>query len=675
MAAKDTSTQALIDDLASQIEANLSTLENARDRYYNGDPVMTDAEYDALEDTTAELTEELKGLAAKHDAVKSAKTFFAGVGSKATSGWKKVKHTIPMGSLLKVQNQEQMEKWHASTDEKLSSSEAADELGSAASTRGLIITEKLDGISISLKYKEGKLVQAVTRGGGEEGEDITRNVRLMKGIKEKARDFTGYIRGEIVLFKSDHKKHVPEYKNPRNAASGIAKRESDSSLCKHLTVISYQVITQKHKIRSKTLELTLLEKLGFVTPNWSEAKSEEDVEKLYQRYVKTQRDKLDYDIDGLVVEYVDHQVMEFLGVTNGRPKGARAYKFPHAQQPTKLVDIRWQVGNSGRVTPVAIFEPVDLAGATVTQASLHNESNIRRLAANCPQGLLGKGDTILVSRRNDVIPYVEKLISPAQNLRFAVPKKCPSCDRDLKKQGMYVVCTNARGCPAQQSGAIKRWVKKLDIKEWGDSLIEALCETGMVKSIADLYSLDVDELAKLELSEKRLGKSSATKAMKNLRAKMDIRIADFVGSLGIDLCGQSVCQFIVDAGFDTLDKMEDATVAELEGIPKMGSTKAQAFVKGFRQRKKLIDDLLDAGITVKGPVIGKLTGTSFCFTGVRDKDLEGKIKDAGGTVKTSVGKGLDYLVAKDPNSTTGKPQKARKLGIKIITVDDARAML
>ena len=497
----------------------------------------------------------------------------------------------------------------------------------------------------------------------------------MKGIPKNVRDFTGYIRGEIVLKKSDHKKHVPEYKNPRNAASGIAKRESDPTPCKHLTVVCYQVITKKHKITTKTMEMKLLKALGFVIPNWAEAADEKAVEKYYQKYVKTTRDKLDYEIDGLVLEYDDLEVMEYLGEHDGRPKGARAYKFPHAQQPTKLKEIVWQVGNSGRVTPVAVFEPVELAGATVGQASLHNESNVLRLAEKCPQGLLGMDDTILVSRRNDVIPYVEKVVSPAQNLRFVTPKKCPSCDRDIQKQGEYLMCTNTRGCPAQQSGAIKRWVKKLDIKEWGDGLIEALCESGMVKTIADIYLIDDEEMADLELSGKRLGQKSADKALRNLRDKMDIRIGDFVGSLGIDLCGQSICQMIVDAGFDTLEKMEDATVAEIEAIPKLGGTKAKAFVDGFRRRKKLIDNLLSAGIAIKGPVKGKLTGSSFCFTGIRDKTLEGEIKDAGGSIKGSVGKGLTYLVAKDPSSTSGKAKKARDYGVSVIGVDDVKAML
>jgi DNA ligase (NAD+) len=673
--AKNSDIQGLIDDFAGQIEADLATLEAARDVYYDGgDAIMTDAEYDALEDTVQDNTAELKRLASKHPVIAKVKAFFAKVGAKASTKWKKVKHGAPMGSLLKVQTGEEMRKWFVDTAGKVASAAKQGDLESGYDDQA-IVTEKLDGISLSLRYEKGKLKQAITRGDGETGEDITRNVLLMKGVKEKIKDFTGYVRAEIVLKKSDHQKHVPEYKNPRNAASGIAKRESDPGPCKYLTVITYQVISDKHNISSKSMELKLLEALGFLTPFWKPVDGADDIAKIYEGYIRSKRDKLDYEIDGLVVEFNDLAVMEYLGEHDGRPKGARAFKFPHAQQKTKLKEIRWQVGNSGRVTPVAIFEAVDLAGATVTNASLHNVTNIHKLAASCPQELLGIGDTILVSRRNDVIPYVEKVISPAQNLRFTIPKSCPSCDKALKKVGEYLMCPNTKKCPAQQVGAIKRWVAKLDIKEWGDSLIKALCQDGYVKNIADLYRLQAGDLADLELSEKRLGESNAKKAIKNLHDKMEIRIGDFVGSLGIELCGQSICQILVDAGFDTLEKMEDATVAELEAVPGMGDTKAKSFVKGYKQRVKLIEDLLSVGVKVKGPVQGKLTGKSFCFTGIRDKGLESEIKDAGGAIKGSVGKSLTYLVAKDPKSNSGKAKKAKDYGVEVIGIEEVKAML
>jgi len=657
-----------VDDLVER-------LQQARDAYYDDEPIMSDAEYDALED-------QLREVEPKHPFLKQ-------VGAKAVkSGWKKVKHGAPMGSLEKCQTNDEVLKWYSATVGKLSAAVGAGEF--PALEQDFVISEKLDGISISLKYDKGVLVQAVTRGDGETGEDITTNVLLMQGVVKKTRDFTGYIRGEIILKRSDHKKHVPEYKNPRNAASGIAKRESDPKPCAFLTVVCYQVLSNDHALPNKVTEFKLLEALGFVTPNWFHVtggdaykvrgKTEKKTKNgdpglaIYEQYVSVARDKLDYEIDGLVLEFNHAPSMEFLGDHGGRPKGARAFKFPHDAKPTVLRDIVWQVGNSGRITPVANFDPVDLAGATVSQASLHNESNVLKLAVNCPQGLLGKGDKILVSRRNDVIPYVESVLTPAQTLRFIAPKTCPSCNHDVKKVGEYIMCTFAK-CPAQISGAVKRWVKKLDIKDWGESLIDALCEAGLVKTPADLYGLDIVTIATLELSEKKVGKSTAKKVLDNLYAKKDLRIADFVGSLGINLCGRSIAQMVADAGFDTLEAMEDATVAQIAAIPRMGQTKAEAFVDGYKRCKKLIDDLLAAGVTIKKPITGTLSGSSFCFTGFRDKDLEDKVLNKGGSMKSSVGKSLTYLVAKNPKSTSGKVKKATDYGVTVIGIPELEKML
>jgi len=381
------------------IASILPILEEARDAYYSGDQdsPLSDAEYDALES-------QLRDLDPNHPFLKR-----VGTTPKPSSSWAKVKHGAPMGSLEKTQTQEETRKWF---DDSVVKFKGEDDLRD-----DLIITEKLDGISISLKYIKGELVQAATRGDGETGEDITRNVLLMKGVQKKVRDLTGYIRGEIILEKSTHQKHLAEYKNPRNAAAGIAKRESDSSSCSHLTVVCYQILSKDHVLKSKTMELRLLKILGFHTPNWFLVQDDNfytcrkgadvvgptpswAVEKIYEDYTTTLRDGLDYEIDGLVVEFNDARAMELLGEHGGRPKGARAFKFPHATAISTLTDIVWQVGASGRITPVAIFDPVDVDGVTISQASLHNVANFRKLR-------LWKSCRLLISRRNQVIPYVE----------------------------------------------------------------------------------------------------------------------------------------------------------------------------------------------------------------------------------------------------------------------------
>lgn len=370
------------------IQELVEQLQQARDAYYNGDPVLSDAEYDALEDELRELD--------------PGNALLKQVGATTVSTkWQKVKHAAPMGSLLKVQTQEEFDKWKGDLADKAMEGKRSGEVDDPKCD--LIVSEKLDGISISLRYEKGVLVQAVTRGDGTVGEDILRNVMLMEGAVQKARDLTGFVRGEIVLKKSTHRQHLSEYKNPRNAASGIAKRESDSDPCKHLTVVCYQVLSEKHTITRKATEFKLLEALGFVTPGWEivEVKATRTVATIYNEYVAKRREALDYDIDGLVVECDNLSIMEYLGEHDGRPKGARAFKFPHVEKITRLRDVRWEVGPSGRITPVAYFDAVDIDGASLAQASLHNVRNFRRLR-------LWRGCRIVVSRRNQVIPYVEK---------------------------------------------------------------------------------------------------------------------------------------------------------------------------------------------------------------------------------------------------------------------------
>lgn len=632
------------------IQALVEQLTEACDAYYNSDPLMSDAEYDALYDQLYELD--------------PTNSFFKQVGAKPKdSKWKKAKHGIPMGSLNKVQTPAEMCDWLQDLVRKTPKLQK--------DSNRFVVSEKLDGISISLKYENGKLVQAVTRGNGSEGEDITRNVKLMQGVCAQARDYTGYVRGEIILTKTAHQGHLSEYKNLRNAASGIAKRESDSSSCKHLTVIAYQMISNSTNFPNKVTEFRVLEKLGFKTPNWKTGQTINLVLDTYTEYVDGVRKDLDYDIDGLVVECNDPEVMEELGVHGGRPKGAVAFKFPHDVGSAFLLPgkdgVAHQVGPTGRITPVAYFTPLSLAGATVSRASLSNYDEVKRLG-------LRYGSEVQVSRRNDVIPKVEKVIS-GDGPEVEAPATCPSCDTPTEKDGAYVLCPNTATCPAQQVGAVKRWVTKLDIKELGDSVIRAALESDLIKDIADLYVVTDKQWGALTMDGRRVGDSTGRKITMNLAMKAEIPLGDLVGSLGIPLCGQTVCNALVDAGYDTLDKMEDATVRELADLSGMGGAKAKAFVDGFRRRYALIQRLLNNGVSIKKKAVGKFTGMSFCFTGIRDKSLEARIKDEGGTIKGSVGKSLTYLVAKDPSSTSGKAKKARDNGVSVIGLDDLEKML
>jgi DNA ligase (NAD+) len=359
-----------IDKLAAQIMS-------ASAAYYNATPVMSDADFDALES-------ELRKLDPNNPV-------FAKIGAPVASGWPKAQHPHPVGSLEKAQTPAEFRSWAAGKPDSL------------------FLSEKLDGISILLTYSGGELVSAVTRGDGVEGEDITRNVRIMQGVPATlSNKHNVFVRGEIVCLREDFQKFFQGESNPRNTASGTSKRQSGWQKCRHLTVVAYNLSFGAYSgpnYATRDSEFAVLQSWGFKTPFGKSVTSREAVQ-VYGDYIKELRDKAPYDIDGLVIEVNSTEERIELGTTpNGlNPKGAVALKFPHDQKKTILRDVVWQVGNSGRVTPVAIFDEVDLAGARVKQASLHNVARLNKLQ-------LFKGCEILVSRRNDVIPFVEENVS------------------------------------------------------------------------------------------------------------------------------------------------------------------------------------------------------------------------------------------------------------------------
>lgn len=648
------------------LKSQLRNLREWRDAYYNGSPLVTDAVYDDVED---QVRDAAKALPDSDKLKVEVEEFLAGVGAAIPeddsvaddSKWDKANHTVPMGSLNKAQIEAEVREWNRKVLATLGLSEAP-----------MIWSDKCDGISIALYYTDGDLKKAVTRGDGEVGEDITRNVLKMQGVIRKIKGLTGFVRGEIVLRKTDWQKYFPTYANPRNAASGIAKRH-DGSGSEHLTVLHYQIIRfGGQAIPNKAAEFKILDALGAALPQWGVVKTQAEFEVVYQRYVDGDREALDYDIDGLVLEMFAPDHMETLGSHNLRPKGAIAYKFPHDKKVSTLRTIEWQVGNTGRVTPVAIFDAVKLVGATVTNASLHNLTNIDKLVSAIGQEYLFVGDQIIVSRRNDVIPYVEEVIDTDLGdnpTALEVPTHCPVCGTDLKRAGEFLVCPNTEECPAQVAGAIKTWVKKLGLKGVGTSLIDALCEQGILNDASDLYKLDEGELAEVRMDGRRVG-GTATTVVDAIQGKKNLPLHIFVGSLNIPLCSRSTCKTIVDAGFDTLEKMQDATVTTLAAIPGMGEGRARSFVAGISGREDLIDSLMTNGVTIEAPASGPLLGQSFCMTGFRDPDMGDAIEAQGGTLKLGVGKTLTTLVAKDPKSTSGKAQKARSYGVEVIGIED-----
>lgn len=632
--------EAVEGDRVRELEERLA---KARHTYHNGQPIMTDDVYDALQDELAELK------------ARSPEVISVGAKVPEDSGWAKALHGLPMGSLHKVKTMEEMTSWIISrTPSDLDGTPQFDEL---------LVTEKLDGISIHVKYKRGRLVQAITRGDGTTGEDITRNVAKMEGVPTNIPErFTGSLRGEIVLHKSRLATYFPDNANTRNTAGGVSHRH-DGVGCEHLTVYFYQVLDGK-EFTTEMEQFEWLSSLGFFVPNWYVTAMVPGIrtpQDIWVEYQQSKRATLDYDIDGLVVRINQLARQISLGETDNCPNGAVAFKFKSPARETRATGCLKQTGPSGRITPVAVFDPVHLLGAEVTQASLYNWKYIREIGFDV-------GAMILVTRSNDVIPRVVS-VSKGTGTTYPEPTHCESCGGAVVVEGEYYVCPHIGSCPAQSAGRIKRYVQALDIKEWGETLVERLLSSGLVKGIPDLYRLTADQIASIE----RMGKRSAAAVLKSLWARNPIPIEQLLGALSIPLCAASTIEMVTSTGIDTFDALLAASKEQLQAVPGLGPVKAEALHKWLRESSGVVVELLGAGVQIKQKVKGALSGMTFCFTGASKRprpELQEIVVACGGVVKSSVVKNLSYLVMADANSTTTKAQAARKNGTKTISEED-----
>jgi DNA ligase (NAD+) len=626
----DPAQKARIDDLAERIE-------RYRASYYKGAPEISDAAFDALED-------ELRALDPTH-------LVLAKVGSAAlVSEWEKARHDIPMGSLNKAVSEDELRAWAARCNELL----AKDGVGPIEGD--LFVAEKLDGISIEIVYKDGKMTDAITRGDGEIGERITPNVARMKGVPPRIKDrHSMSVRGEIILRLSDMKKHFPGVTSPRNMAAGLSKR-FDGQGAEHCTVLFYDVADHL-PVKTEVEKFAFLRGLGFATPRTAHG-SLSDALDLYRRYGSGIRASLDYEIDGLVIYVNDLHTQALLGEVNRRPRGAVAFKFASPAKVSTVVDILWDTGPSGRVIPVAIVAPVELAGATVQRASLHNAANVRALG-------IGVGDEVLVSRRNDVIPYIEEVVTK-KGTTATTPTTCPVCGAALSVEGEYLVCRNT-SCRAIIEGRIQNWIGAIGALEWGDKLIEQLVTKKLVHEPVDLYKLTWEDIAGLD----RRGEKSAKKCLEQLRARLPLTLPVFIAALGMDNFALQTAKLLIAAGYTSIEKLLAAKEEELAVIPGLGATKAASIMRGLRSREAEIQRLLAAGIVPVTPAEeGPLSGMSFCFTGASARpraELTQLVEAKGGRALASVTKDLQYLVIADLDSTSSKAVKAKKLGTKLIT--------
>lgn len=621
----------------------------ARDDYYNEISKVSDKIYDAWYD-------ELKILDSANKAV-------VNVGAPSNNNeWPKYTHSHPMGSLNKVSSKEETDDW---IEENIDNGET------------IFATLKMDGCSIGLAYENGRLIAAASRGTGEVGDEITPNAKMMRGVLTKDVEyssklypqlkgigFTGLIRGEILLSRKDHEEYFTDYSSARNAASGISRR-FDGDGCKNLDVVVYQIITEQVDLKTEEEQFKLLQSFGFNIPEYRILKSSSDVNK-FKEETEVVRDKLPFDLDGLVISNNDLQKQLEAGHTNNRPKLKIAVKFARETRETIITAIKAQCGHTGRITPVAYFEPVNLMGAELGKCSLYNYGYIQELE-------LDVGATVIVSRAGDIIPRIEENIKPTGTIA-RTPSNCPSCNEGTYFDGENLMCSNKINCHGQVSGKIKNWVSTLNVLELGDKLIDRLVEEGLVVSIPDLYTLTVKDLASLE----RMGEKSASNVHKSLWSVNPISLELFLGGLSIPLVAKSTIKLLMENGYDSLEKIMSIKLKEVENIKGFGPKKAESLINGLKNNQKLISQLLTNGIKIKEKISGSFSGKSFALTGTMENKraiLEQMIVDSGGAVKSSVGKGLTYLVINDLESASTKATTARKLGTKLISESNLLEMI
>ena len=630
------------------------------------------------------------------------------VGGKPLEKFEKVRHPQPMLSINDAFSKKDMKDWLERISRLLTPEEVKE--------IDFYCEPKLDGLGIELIYRNGVLAIGATRGDGIIGEDVTQNLKTIEaiplrlreveevakdlekeGLKEIAKNIRKkglkevVARGEAIISKKDFervnrerkKMGYPPFANPRNLAAGsirqldpkiTAKRHLDSNCYELITDFGQKTHEQKHKI---------LQALGFKTNN-KYSKYCKNLEEVFAFYEKTQkmREKFPYEIDGVVVTVNKIKIFEKLGVVGKAPRGVIAFKFPLKQATTIVKDIRVQVGRTGALTPVAILEPVEVGGVTISRATLHNEDEIKRLGVKI-------GDTVIVGRAGDVIPDIIKVLPElrtGKEKEFKMPKKCPVCGGRVEKPPGEVVarCVN-RECWARQRRYFYHFVSKgaFDIVGLGPKIIDQLVEKGLVSDPADLFELKEGDLVPLEgFAEKK-----AKNIIEAIQARKEIELSRFIYALGIRNVGEETAQDLTNH-FGSLENLQKASLEDLQDLMDIGPVVARSIYNWFRDKRnlKFLEKLKRVGVKVKSPKLKiksqKLKGKIFVLTGTlqsmtREKAKE-NIRALGGKVASDVSSNTDFLVVgESPGSKLQRAKKLKMQGakIKLITEKEFLKML
>lgn len=639
-------------------------------RYYVlDDPEIPDAEFDKLFRQLQSLEQEYPELVSDDSPTQR-------VGAAPLKEFGEVRHKVPMLSLANAFDE----------DELIGFGKRISEIvGKNIDDMEFIAEPKLDGLAVNIRYEQGKLVQGATRGDGERGEDITQNIRTIKSIPlslvankiPEVLEVRGEVfiskQGFLTLNKNQQKAGAKTFANPRNAAAG-SLRQLDSSITatRPLEFYAYGVGEVKNGSIGKSQNdlLQHLKKWGIrINPEVKVVKGIKGCLSYYEK-ISPRREKLGYEIDGVVYKVNTFAQQEELGFVSRAPRWAIAHKFPAQEAITKLNAIEVQVGRTGILTPVARLEPVEVGGVTVTNATLHNQDEIERLDVRV-------GDTVVIYRAGDVIPKVASVVKerrPKNTRRFKMPAKCPECDSEVERieDEAATRCTGGLFCPAQRKNSIKHFNSRraMDIDGVGDKLVDQLVDKGLIEDAADQYSLTVDQLAALE----RMAKKSAENVIKALEKSKSTTLARFIYALGIRDVGEATAQNLAQHYTD-LEVVMKANEESLQQVTDIGPIVAHHIVSFFKQKhnKDVIKKLIRAGVHWPDVKTGaskdsKVAGKTIVITGtlssMKRDELKSRLQELGAKVTGSVSKNTDFVVVgADPGS---KYDKAQKLGVEIL---------
>lgn len=664
-----------IEEAARRLEELRAEIRRHDRLYYELDaPVISDAEYDAL-------MRELIAIETAYPELITPDSPSQRVGGAVAEGFAPVTHRVPMLSLANAFSADDLRAF----DERVRRA-----LG--VSRVEYVVELKIDGLAVGLTYQDGLFVLGATRGDGLQGEDITRNLRTLRSLPLRLElPLTVDVRGEVFMTKSNFLRlnaeneaaGRPLFANPRNAAAGSVRQLDPAVTAKRpLEIFVYAVgYVEGVQLRTHWEALELLRKAGLRTnPHNTLCQGIEEAIRVCEEWTH-RRHELDYAIDGMVIKVNDLAAHDILGATAKSPRWAIAYKFPAEQAVTRLREIKVSVGRTGAVTPLAVFDPVQLAGTTVTKASLHNEDLIREKD-------LRIGDMIVVQKAGDVIPEVVRALPEhrtGNEVPFRMPAHCPECGSPLVRLPDEVVvrCVNT-ACPAQLIEGLVHFASRdaMDIEGLGPALVTQLVEAGLVRNAADLYSLTMEQLTSLE----RMGPRSAQNLLDALEESKGRGLARLLFALGIRHVGAGVARSLAEH-FGSMDALIAAATRsggeELLAVPDVGMKIAQSVHQYFSQEANLrvIEALRRAGInmeerrpaTAEGPLSGKrvvITGTLATMT---RKEAEDAVRAAGGIAAGSVSRNTDYVVAGEKAGS--KLQKAQELGIPVLDEAQFLALL